>query len=275
MAINVLGNEFTRVDRSVEREALISYLDTVSALECNRTYKGQSLALLAVQEGDHVLDVGCGTGEDVRTLAQYVGARGRVVGLDYSETMIAEARKRSAGLDLPVEYHSGDAQRLDFPDDTFDGCRVERVLIHLEDPCRALAEMVRVARPGGRVVATEPDWETLVVDAPDRAVTRAVLNFGCDSVRNGWAGRQLASHFKELGLVDIGILPVTIILTDYATANEVLRLQSAAEHAQRAGVVSPADVEQWLSHLERASRMGRFFSAITGFTASGRKRERS
>ena len=76
------------------------------------------------------------------------------------------------GLCLSLEYRLGDAQRLDLPDHAFDVARTERTFMHLEATERALAEMIRVSRPGGKVVVFDFDWDTLVVDHPDRASTR-------------------------------------------------------------------------------------------------------
>src|SRR5690348_123015 len=75
-------------------------------------------ALLDVHAGDDILDVGCGTGDDTRALAHLVGRSGRITGVDSSATMIAEARRRAAGLDLPVEYRVANAQHLPFADNT-------------------------------------------------------------------------------------------------------------------------------------------------------------
>jgi ubiquinone/menaquinone biosynthesis C-methylase UbiE len=61
-----------------------------------------------------LLDVGCGTGGDVRALAELVGPRGQVVGIDSSEVMIAEARSRSAVAGLATEFRVGDAHHLRF-----------------------------------------------------------------------------------------------------------------------------------------------------------------
>ena len=92
------------VDRTADPQQYVKYLDQASAGESTKVFKRHTFALMGAREGSHLLDAGCGTGEDVRALAQLVGTQGRVVGLDSSEIMIAEARKRSDELTLPVEF---------------------------------------------------------------------------------------------------------------------------------------------------------------------------
>lgn len=87
-------------------------------------------------------------------MAAIVGPTGRIVGIDSSEVMVAEASKRAAALGLVnVEFRVGDLGALEFASDTFDACHTERVLIHVESPVAAIREMARVTRPGGRIAA--------------------------------------------------------------------------------------------------------------------------
>lgn len=183
---------FRNADQTSCPDAWVRYLDTVSALDVVQQWKARTFALLDARAGQQLLDVGCGLGDDVRTLAQRVGRTGRVVGVDTSTTMIEEARKRTAGQPLPVEYYVGDAQRLDFPDETFDGCRAERVFVHLAHPQAALTELVRVTRSGGRIVVGDPDFDSFLVDGGERELARRLMHFATDRMaRNGWMGRQL------------------------------------------------------------------------------------
>ncbi|MGZ4304736.1 MAG: methyltransferase domain-containing protein [Solirubrobacteraceae bacterium] len=119
-----------------------------------------------------MLDLGCGTGADVIDIARLVGPGGRVVGVDVSEALIAEARRRWDDSGLPIEFRLGDAQQLEFDDDSFDACRTKRMLMHVPDERRALAEMVRVTRRGGRVAAFDFDWDTHIVDSLHKDATR-------------------------------------------------------------------------------------------------------
>src|SRR5262249_48824623 len=112
----------------------VQHLDRLTAEADVRAYKERTYDLLEPRAGNRFLDAGCGTGDDVLALGRLVGRSGQVIGVDASETMISTARERSAGSDLPVEFHVGDIYRLDFADPTFDGCRVDRVFHHLADP---------------------------------------------------------------------------------------------------------------------------------------------
>jgi len=97
---------------------------------------------LQLRGGETVLDVGCGLGDDVIELAQRIGPTGRVVGVDVSNVMITEARRRTAALGLPIAFEVGDARQLRFADGTFDACRTERMLMYVPDVERAMAELV-------------------------------------------------------------------------------------------------------------------------------------
>ena len=248
------------------------YLDTLSATDFANAYKRQSFELLKIKEGHCVLDVGCGPGDDVRMLAQFVGRSGKIVGIDNDDGMITEARQRASGKALPVGFHLCDVHHLPFGDDVFDCCRADRVFQHLENPQKALAEVVRVAKSGARIAVLDTDWETLLVDVTDRATTRKIMNFVCDKmVRNGWMGRQLPNLFKVCGLTEIGVVAGTVPLTDFTLADRLWGLRRNAKRAENAGVISASEATQWIANLEKAGRNSHFFGALTGFAVCGRK----
>jgi SAM-dependent methyltransferase len=260
---------FADIDDTADPDHYVRTVERVAPLW--QAMREQTYALLAAREGSHLLDVGCGTGDVARELARRVGWTGRVVGVDRSEAMIRAARRGAEGESLRVEYQPGDVYHLAFADNTFDGCRAERVFVHLLDPQRALAEMFRVTRPGGRVVVADVDVDTLVLDAPDRDLTRRILNHYCDDIVNGRIGRQLLRLFKESGLIDIAATPHTAISYDFALGLWGLDLPGVVERARAAGVVSPEESAAWLEHLREAARAGDFFTSRTAFVLSGRK----
>ena len=261
--------EFAEVDASGGTAYFQQYLDLANSTGFMRTVDATMRARLALHVGGRYLDVGCGSGEDTRDLAGYVGPAGRVVGIDRSAAMVAEARARTAETGLPAEFRVGDAHRLDFPDGAFDGCRAERVLQHLDEPGRAVDEMVRVTRGGGRLVAADPDWETLVIDPGDPGVTRAILTFRTDRVRSGWVGRRLFGLFGRAGLQEVVAEPLTMVVTDLAQAHVLWDLPAICGLAAETGVVPAAAAQQWLRDLEAGAAAGTLFTAVTAFVVSG------
>src|SRR5262249_19769679 len=162
---------FADVDADRDAATFVDWLDAARSIDLLRRLKLRTFELMGAAPGKRLLDVGAGTGDDVRALAEMSGPAGRAVGVDRSEAMIAQARARGG----PGEFIVGDVRALAFPDGAFDACRSERLLAHVEDPARAVSEMFRVVRRGGHVVSMEADFETLVVDAPERALTRRIL----------------------------------------------------------------------------------------------------
>jgi ubiquinone/menaquinone biosynthesis C-methylase UbiE len=142
-------SRFFAVDHVEEPSQLIEFLSAAKLLPGIPQPKAEMLDRLAPEHASAGLDVGCGYGADVEALADRLRPGGRAVGIDVSATMIAEARRRVAGSGLDVRFVVGDALALPFDDDTFDVCRIETVLQHVDAPGQAVAEMARVTRPGG------------------------------------------------------------------------------------------------------------------------------
>jgi ubiquinone/menaquinone biosynthesis C-methylase UbiE len=259
---------FTDVDRTGDADFFVRFLDRGNSLPDIVRAKPLILDGLRVRDGQRVADVGCGMGADVFEIARLVGPTGSVVGVDVSETMILEARRRAEALSLPVSFHVGDAQALPFDDATFDACRSERMLMHVPDADAALTEIVRVIKSGGRVSIFDFDWDTLVIDSPDKPTTRAVVDAFSDGIRNGWIGRELPRRLHERGMTDINVIGHQVFV-DFEFFGLLIGGRLTA--AQAAGLVDPDQIRAWWQGLVDAEQAGVFLASFTAFIVSGTK----
>jgi len=260
------------VDRSGKTDHYIYSLDSEKKLASIQHYITLTYEMLKVSRGNSVLDVGCGTGDDVINLSKIVGPDGRVVGIDYSAQLIAEAKARAEKAGASVEFYVGDAHELaQFGDNCFDATRAAAVFHHLESPEKALKEMIRVVKPGGFVVIAEADWETLLIDHPDMALTRQIMNYQCDeNHRNGWIGRQLPRLFKQSGL-EVSIAPAAMIVPSYDLANLLFGLEKSVNKMLTKGRVFQKDAARWLNEIKLLDSQGLFLASVTGFIVQGKK----
>jgi ubiquinone/menaquinone biosynthesis C-methylase UbiE len=122
-----------------------------------RALRQMTVTLAEIAAGDVVLDVGCGTGALTMAAGRVVGATGHVHGIDPSPDMIAVARRKATRSDAPIDYQIASVAALPFPDGTFDAVVNCLVMHHLLDDLkhRAVTEMRRVLRPGGRLLIVD------------------------------------------------------------------------------------------------------------------------
>lgn len=264
---------YSHVDKTEDPQALVEHMDRLRSLDPFREVKERNIRLLGLQTGSSVLDVGCGPGDDVRELARMVGPPGRAVGVDTSETMISEARERSKERGLPVEFHVMDAGNLDFPDGTFDGVRADRVLQHVDNPSRALSEMIRVTRVGGVIAVSDTDWGTMAMDMSDREATRTILALIFDhGIRNPWVGRQLPRLFREAGLRDVQVVPHALLMPATGPPSAIVeRMPQRIQQAAAEGLVSEDRARAWKAEFDERTASATLFVAIMMFTVAGRK----
>ena len=112
---------------------------------------------LRPRPGNTILDVGCGTGTAEISLARLRVSQLKLIGVDLVTDRLREAKETSRGMNARVHYAAADACHLPFPNGAFDSTFCVAVLQHIRDLGGAVAELARVTRPGGRVLAVEPD----------------------------------------------------------------------------------------------------------------------
>jgi len=250
---------------------VIRYLDAGNALPGIRLLKRVVVEQLRLRPGQRLLELGCGAGDDARASARQVGRRGHVLGIDAMPSLIAEATRRSDGDGLPCAFQVGDALALAVEDESFDCCRIERLLMHVHgEPAQVLAEVARVLRPGGRAVVFDFDWDGFVIDGAERELTRRVVRSFSDGIHNGWVGSALPRLLSGAGFTDVRIQPHGVAIP-YDFFGWLL--SGHLDEALAAGRFTPQELIGWWDQLDQAHAGEGFFAAVLGFVATGTKPE--
>ena len=146
---------------------------------------------LDIPQGGVTLDVGSGPGNVTASLARAAGPDGLALGVDISEPMLARAVRAEAGPN--VGFLRADAQRLPFRDETFDAVVSIAMLQLIPEPAAALAEMVRVLRPGAR----------MAVMVPTAGRAGALMRLLPDGGAHFFSDDEIADTLEDLGLVRV------------------------------------------------------------------------
>ena len=128
--------------------------DEINPFIWNEEMRTEALELFDIEDGDRVLDVGCGTGFATEGLLEHTED---VYGLDQSGHQLEQAYAKF-GKHGQVRFHRGDAERLPFRDDTFDALWSSGSIEYWPSPVDALAEFRRVVKPGGPVLVVGPNY---------------------------------------------------------------------------------------------------------------------
>lgn len=204
------GAELGMVSLLEKRATTAGYLDMVHAL----VQKGR------LHPGDSVLEVGCGTGALNRWLARYTDGQNSITGVDINRYFLREAADmaRSDGLEDVVTFKEGDATALPFADNHFDMTLSVTVLEEV-DADAALAEMIRVTRPGGSVgvivrAKDIPYFVNLPLDEALKARIEHPSAQGGDAALAGCADAGLYRRFQASTLTDVHMFPYLAALNE-------------------------------------------------------------
>jgi SAM-dependent methyltransferase len=222
---------------------------------------GKRLSLDRVQD---LLDVGCGVGHWGQLLAKLIPSNARVHGVDRDPLWVEKAAERAAahGFADRFNYQVAVAEKLPFADASFDLVTCQTVLIHMSDPGAAIDEMVRVARPGGLILAAEPNNVARALtfdsasfhDPVDEILAHARLWLICERGKaalgegNNSIGDLVPGLFAERGLVNVCVYlndKASILLPPYNNPEQRAMLEERSDFNLR---------DFWLWSLEDTRR---------------------
>lgn len=262
---------FTAVDSQPDPARLVAGMESTARWPAVQLLRAWERERLRLRPGQQLLDVGCGLGDAADALSSDVMPGGHVVGLDVSEAMLDVARQR-----VPhVEFRIADALALDEQSASFDACRSERMLQWVSDADRAIGEMVRVVRPGGRLSLIDSDWRTLAIDIPDVEAATAVI----DAMRTmrgarAAAGGLMLNICRDHGVTELECTGAAHVWTTWNPEESpsppgLFPLRSLVPQLVELDLIDPGLGTRFVDSVEEAARRDRLCISLTMFAVSG------
>jgi len=239
--------------------ALAARLDAIEELPTVAELRRYSYDLLCLEPADSVVDVGTGTG---RAVAELTAFGIHAIGIDLDERMLSIARSRHPDADLRI----GTAERLPIRTSTMAGYRADKVLHQIAEPATAAREARRVLRPGGRAVLLGQDWDTIVIDSGDGALTRRIVQARADTIPQP----QIARGYRNL-LLDAGFQAVSLEIRTGVFTDPLLldMLAGFAGAALKTGAITDEQATAWLTEQRDRAMADRLMVALPIFIAAG------
>lgn len=223
----VKGNKKENYIHSVFEKIASKYdlMNTLLSFRRHKAWRKFTMKKMNVNIGDTALDVACGTADWTIALA-HASNTGKVIGLDFSKNMlvVGEKKVRDFHLDKQIELIEGNAMKLPFPDNTFDHTTIGFALRNVPDIEIVLSEMMRIIKPGGKVVSLElskPNWPPFrklyylyfykILPSLGKLFANRYEQYAWlpESLTNFPGQQELAMIFNKVGLERVEVYPLT------------------------------------------------------------------
>jgi SAM-dependent methyltransferase len=257
-AVPRLARHFTLVTLGGRHLGGVATLEDRARAPTYRAMFRTLIDLMAPRPGEAILDVGCGAGSLDRLLARRLGKANPITAIDNNSFLLreAEALATADGLDGLIRFAPGNAEALPFADGSFD-CIFSVTVLEECDADRALAEMMRVAKPGARIGVVVrsidlPQWWS--VDLPEALRRQAVTPPQSVGAR-GVADASLYRRARQAGLCDLTCFPALVTLD--RPEGPIWRYREDHLLAQ----LTPAETAAWQAARDVAASQGLLFMA--------------
>lgn len=228
---------------------------------------------MQIRADSQVLDVGCGPAIDTIPLSEFIGAEGRIVGVDNDPEMLEAANQEliEHKIKKNVKHTLGNIFSLPFQDGEFDRVHAERLfqVFPKKSADQIFKELNRVLRSDGRIVLVDMDLATLSVNFSSDLFERKLVNhFELKMRPNGFAGRQLVDILKKNNYKDVS---VELIHHSLGNLTRSYFLNWIISGALDAKIVNREEADRWNQELTRKVEEGTFLAYLTNVLVSGTK----
>lgn len=222
--------------------------------------------------GERALEIGCGPGFVAEELARAVGPKGAVCAIDNSESAILLARQKCAEY-ANAKFEVADATELPYGDEEFDLATITQVYEYVPDIDRALAELNRVLRPGGRAAIIDTDWHTVLwhTNRPERM--RRVLKMWDEHLAHPTLPRTLRVRLHEAGLTLRKCIVIPYLDMEYRPDSYSHNMSKTVRAfvRERQGI-TVEEANEWIYEFRQLAQEGAYFFCLNRYLFLAEKR---
>lgn len=268
------------IDKHLTKEQMLDFfkfdgenLETSALLNKIKDNKLSYTSFNLIKKDSYILDIGCGLGIDCLELSFLTGEKGKVIGVDISDTLIKEATSISLKHKINnISYQTMDAHELEFKDETFDCVCIRRSLQHMVNPQKVINEILRVLSPNGIFIIIEPDRGSSIINHPDRQLTRMIMTYTEEVVRNPWIGRQLKQLLSKKDISSLSINFYVDTFPNLISINNTFGIEKAASQLVNLQILKQEQATNWINILKDLDKNNQIFCSTTQFIATGTKK---
>ncbi|OGT06890.1 MAG: hypothetical protein A2103_05375 [Gammaproteobacteria bacterium GWF2_41_13] len=262
--------DFSNLDASENGEYLIQSMYELYELPGIQSIKNRAINLLELKKGDSAIELGCGLGHDLEAISRLVGNTGSVLGIDKSNLMLQEARRRLGKYNIQLK--NMDVAELDCPSNSFSVSYADRLLVSQVRVDKVLDELVRIVKPSGKICITDIDMGSIVLFPYREKLTEQLKERLRNIVVNPFIGRRLHHEFRQRGLIDIKVFSEAYTVSSFKTVNKMIDYPRIIHDLYKMHVYSKDAAVTLLKDFYEAEKNGTFLYSIILFTVVGTKK---
>lgn len=209
-----------------------------------------------INEGT-IVDLGCGTGQDVINLTKVCNAK--AIGIDHDKNMIESAKKNAIKHNINIDFKVAHAEKIPLGNDSIEGIRAERIFQHLKDQNKVLKEINRCLSPNGKLVIIETDWAGLTIfNQYPKLISKVQDYLTHQKINNGLSTRSLFLDLESNSFKVNSVKVYPLVVSSLSLANQFFMIDKIIDEMHEQNLLTLSEKKILTKNLDELNKKGIF-----------------